>query len=90
MNIVFHVAATVKFNEKLKIAVELNVVAVRRVLEFAKKIRHGVAFVHTSTAYAHTNRCVDLWWLVSPDPIAETASRKLFTLHASIPTSSSK
>lgn len=60
VNILFHVAATVKFNEKLKIAVELNVVAVRRVLEFAKKLRNGVAFVHTSTAYAHTNRdCIE-------------------------------
>lgn len=66
----FHVAATVKFNEKLKytdfcsiltpdrIAVELNVLAVRRVLQFVKQLKHGVAFVHTSTAYAHTNRCV--------------------------------
>jgi hypothetical protein len=39
--------------------------AVHRMIQFVKKLKHGVAFLHTSTAYAHTTRWALVWFLVS-------------------------
>lgn len=56
VSIVLHVAATVKFNEKVKTAVEVNVLVVKRMMEMCRLMRNLVLFIHVSTAYAHTNR----------------------------------
>lgn len=84
VSIILHVAATIKFNERLKcvwsfwcggggggivqsrltsfvsllprLAVKLNVIAVRNMLDFAKSLHECKAFIHISTAYAHVNR----------------------------------
>eukprot|EP00051_Salpingoeca_urceolata_P014934 m.190660 g.190660 ORF g.190660 m.190660 type:complete len:534 (+) comp18238_c0_seq3:853-2454(+) len=56
VSVVIHVAATIKFNEKLKAAVDLNVIAARRIVELARKLKNCRSLVHTSTAYAHTDR----------------------------------
>eukprot|EP00042_Codosiga_hollandica_P041548 m.370617 g.370617 ORF g.370617 m.370617 type:complete len:518 (-) comp56134_c1_seq2:44-1597(-) len=56
VSVVIHSAATVKFTEKIKLAVELNVISVRRMIQLASKFKHLVSYVHVSTAYAHTNR----------------------------------
>ncbi|XP_062917664.1 fatty acyl-CoA reductase 1 isoform X2 [Mobula hypostoma] len=56
INIVFHCAATVRFNETLKDAMQLNVVATRRLLAFAQLMKKLEVFIHVSTAYAHCNR----------------------------------
>ncbi|XP_038663847.1 fatty acyl-CoA reductase 1 isoform X2 [Scyliorhinus canicula] len=56
INIVFHCAATVRFNETLKDAMQLNVVATRQLITFAQLMKKLEVFIHVSTAYAHCNR----------------------------------
>ncbi|KAH0817603.1 hypothetical protein GEV33_005189 [Tenebrio molitor] len=52
-NIVFHVAATVDFNENIKTAYDINVKGTKVLLEFCKKFKHLMSVVHTSTAYVY-------------------------------------
>ncbi|XP_012221713.1 fatty acyl-CoA reductase wat-like [Linepithema humile] len=52
-NIIFHAAATVRFNETLRNAVKINVNGTKQLVLFAKKLSNLKAFVHISTAYAH-------------------------------------
>lgn len=60
VNIVFHAAATVRFDEKLKLALETNVLATNEVLNLCREIENLKAVVHVSTAYANcTNREID-------------------------------
>ncbi|RWS29833.1 putative fatty acyl-CoA reductase-like isoform X2 [Leptotrombidium deliense] len=56
VSIVFHSAATVKFDEALKTSVEFNVLGTRRVIELCHKIKNLVALIHVSSAYANCNR----------------------------------
>jgi len=53
VNIVFHSAATVKFDEDLTKSVAMNVEAVYSLLDICKKIRKLEAVVHVSTAYCN-------------------------------------
>ncbi|XP_018318580.1 fatty acyl-CoA reductase wat [Agrilus planipennis] len=53
INIVFHVAATVRFDEKLKVAVAINVRSVQDVLKMSKEMLNLKAVVHVSTAFAY-------------------------------------
>ncbi|RLU25314.1 hypothetical protein DMN91_001470 [Ooceraea biroi] len=53
VSIVFHVAATVRFDEKLKLAVPINVRSTRDILNLCKEIANLKSFVHVSTAYAN-------------------------------------
>lgn len=53
VSIVFHVAATVRFDEKLKLAVPINVRSTRDILTLCKEITNLKSFVHVSTAYAN-------------------------------------
>ncbi|KAL0858723.1 hypothetical protein ABMA27_011200 [Loxostege sticticalis] len=50
-NIVFHSAACVRFDQKLKDAVNLNTVGTHRVLQLAETMENLEVFVHLSTAY---------------------------------------
>ncbi|CAH1382131.1 unnamed protein product [Tenebrio molitor] len=52
-NIVFHVAATVDFNENIKTAYDINVKGTKALLEFCKKFKNLMSVVHTSTAYVY-------------------------------------
>ena len=54
--VVFHSAATVKFDEELSLSLRMNVVGTGEMLALAKKMQKLEAFVHVSTAYAHCNR----------------------------------
>jgi len=54
--VVIHSAATTKFTENLKLAVEQNMVAVLEVLQLAKKCTKLISMVHVSTAYVAANR----------------------------------
>jgi len=54
VSVVFHSAATIRFDEKLTEAVKLNVVAVQTMLELAKRMQKLEALVHVSTAYCNT------------------------------------
>ncbi|KOX72974.1 hypothetical protein WN51_01342 [Melipona quadrifasciata] len=53
VNIIFHVAAVVRFNEKLRTALNINVKSIKFLLSFAKKLPNLKAFVHVSTAFSH-------------------------------------
>jgi fatty acyl-CoA reductase len=55
-NIVFHSAATLRFDEPLKLAVEMNIIAVAKMIALAKQMRKLDVFVHVSTAYANCDR----------------------------------
>ena len=55
VNIVFHVAATVKFNEPLHVAVNVNTNGTDRVIDLWNELRHPISFVYVSTAYSNAN-----------------------------------
>ncbi|XP_068632586.1 putative fatty acyl-CoA reductase CG5065 [Battus philenor] len=54
--IVVHLAATVRFNEPLKLAMEVNFEGTRRILNLCSRMKSLERLVYVSTAYAHTNR----------------------------------
>ncbi|VDM74942.1 unnamed protein product [Strongylus vulgaris] len=56
VSIVIHSAATVKFDEKLRDAVEMNVMGTTRLVALCHKMKNLVALVHVSTAYANCDR----------------------------------
>ncbi|KAM7341395.1 fatty acyl-CoA reductase wat-like isoform 2-T4 [Cochliomyia hominivorax] len=51
VNIVFHMAATVRFDEKLKVAMQINVKAARDIMLLCKEMRYLKSILHVSTAY---------------------------------------
>ncbi|XP_076277547.1 putative fatty acyl-CoA reductase CG5065 [Lasioglossum baleicum] len=53
VNIVYHLAATVRFDELLKRAVILNTRGTKQMLDLAKEMKHLKLFAHVSTAYCH-------------------------------------
>lgn len=53
INIIFHVAATVNFNEQIKLAYRINVNGTRDVLNLAREIINLQSLIHVSTAYAN-------------------------------------
>ncbi|XP_020291327.1 putative fatty acyl-CoA reductase CG5065 isoform X1 [Pseudomyrmex gracilis] len=53
VEIVFHAAATVRFDELLKKAVLLNTRGTKLMIELAKEMKHLLLFVYISTAYCH-------------------------------------
>ncbi|CAH2001238.1 unnamed protein product [Acanthoscelides obtectus] len=56
VNVVFHSAATVKFDEKLKLSVTINLLGTRRLVELCKRMDHLEALIHVSTAYCNCDR----------------------------------
>lgn len=56
VSVVVHSAATIRFDEPLKRAVRINVVATRRVLELATQLSKLKAFIHVSTAYCNETK----------------------------------
>jgi fatty acyl-CoA reductase len=56
VNVVFHSAATVKFNEDLKNAVILNTLGTKQVLQLCEKMKNLKSFVHVSTAYSNSDK----------------------------------
>ncbi|XP_075988816.1 fatty acyl-CoA reductase wat-like isoform X2 [Anticarsia gemmatalis] len=53
VDIIFHVAATVRFNEPLKMATLINLRGTREAVALGKECKHLKCFNHTSTAFAH-------------------------------------
>ncbi|CAH0383995.1 unnamed protein product [Bemisia tabaci] len=53
VNIIFNVAATVRFDEPIKEAFYINVISLKTILALAKSMSNLKAFVHTSTAFSH-------------------------------------
>eukprot|EP01120_Amphizonella_sp_Union-15-10_P010869 TRINITY_DN4505_c0_g1_i6.p1 TRINITY_DN4505_c0_g1~~TRINITY_DN4505_c0_g1_i6.p1 ORF type:complete len:1140 (-),score=214.44 TRINITY_DN4505_c0_g1_i6:109-3528(-) len=56
IEIVFHLAATINFHERLDLALKINVLAPLKILEICKKMKRLKAFVHVSTAYVNSNK----------------------------------
>jgi fatty acyl-CoA reductase len=56
ISVVFHSAATVKFDEKLKVSINVNLNGTKRLIELCKRMKKLVALVHVSTAYANCER----------------------------------
>lgn len=56
VSIVFHSAATVKFDEPLKRSVDMNVLGTRRLVELCHKMKKLEALIHVSTAYCNCDR----------------------------------
>ncbi|RWS29996.1 fatty acyl-CoA reductase-like protein, partial [Leptotrombidium deliense] len=55
VSVVFHSAASVKFDDPLKECLKFNVLATKSVLELCHQMKKLKAFVHVSTAYAYCN-----------------------------------
>ncbi|CAD5221743.1 unnamed protein product [Bursaphelenchus xylophilus] len=53
VSVVFHCAATVKFDEVLKVAIKMNVIGTQRLIALCHKMQNLVCLVHASTAYAN-------------------------------------
>lgn len=58
VNLVFHCAANVRFDQTLKDAVNLNTNGTHRVLKLAERMKKLLVFTHVSTAYCHCNEDV--------------------------------
>jgi len=53
VSVVFHSAATIKFDEELKKSIAMNVEAVQSLIKLCKKMKKLEALVHVSTAYCN-------------------------------------
>lgn len=53
VNIVYHAAATVRFDEKLKKAVQINIKGTEEVIKLAKECKNLYVLTHISTAYSN-------------------------------------
>ncbi|KYO44734.1 fatty acyl-CoA reductase 1 [Alligator mississippiensis] len=76
VNIVFHCAATIRFDEPLKRALQLNVLGTQRLIELARQMQKLEAFIHISTAYANCNQ-KHIDEIIYPPPVEP---KKLFGL----------
>lgn len=56
VSVVYHSAATVKFDEPLKLSVAINISGTKNIVELCRKMPQLVALVHISTAYANCDR----------------------------------
>ncbi|CAF5050101.1 unnamed protein product, partial [Rotaria socialis] len=65
---VFHSAATVRFQEPLRLAIQMNVASVKKLLALCHKMKKLQSIVHVSTAYANCNRN-DVAEMIYPPPI---------------------
>ncbi|XP_028162032.1 putative fatty acyl-CoA reductase CG5065 isoform X1 [Ostrinia furnacalis] len=54
VSVVFHSAATVKFNEPLEVAMNINFEGTRRIVDLCKGMRKCENFVYISTAFSQT------------------------------------
>ncbi|RZF42062.1 hypothetical protein LSTR_LSTR006655 [Laodelphax striatellus] len=56
VSVVFHSAATVKFDEALKLSVTINMLGTKRLIELCHKMTNLEALIHVSTAYCNCDR----------------------------------
>lgn len=68
VSVVFHAAATVKFDEALKLSLQMNVLGTKRLVELCHKMERLVALIHVSTAYCNCDRG-EVKEMVYPPPI---------------------
>ncbi|KAF2897506.1 hypothetical protein ILUMI_08662 [Ignelater luminosus] len=58
ISIIFHGAASVRFNDSLRKAVIMNTRGTREVIELGYEMKKLEVFLHTSTTYCHTDKAV--------------------------------
>lgn len=68
VSVVFHSGATVRFNEPLKRAVDINVLGTMAVLNLCRKMPKMCALVHLSTAYSNWSK-KEVHEIVYPSPV---------------------
>lgn len=56
VSVVFHSAATVKFDEALKLSVTINMVGTKQLLNLCHRMHNLEALIHVSTAYCNCDR----------------------------------
>lgn len=56
VNVILHIAATVKFDEEIVKSITLNLGGTREALEIAKSCKNLQSFIYVSTAYSHSYR----------------------------------
>ncbi|RZB39608.1 NAD binding 4, Epimerase, and/or 3Beta HSD domain containing protein, partial [Asbolus verrucosus] len=56
VNVIFNIAAVVRFDEKITTATKINVRGARDLLKIAGQCKHLESFVHVGTAYSNCNR----------------------------------
>ncbi|XP_066593573.1 putative fatty acyl-CoA reductase CG5065 [Prorops nasuta] len=56
VSIVFHSAATVKFDEALKLSVTINMLGTKRLVQLCHRMHNLEALIHVSTAYCNCDR----------------------------------
>ncbi|KAJ8956340.1 hypothetical protein NQ318_015078, partial [Aromia moschata] len=82
VNVIFHVAATVRFDEKLKMAVAINVRATQDILRLAGQMPNVKAMIHVSTAFANCIIDTSIEESIYPSPIDY---KKLIMLTENLP-----
>jgi len=55
VNIMIHSAATIRFDEHIKLSLQLNVGGTVKMVELARRVKNLISFIHVSTAYANCN-----------------------------------
>lgn len=71
VNVIFHVAATVRFDEKIRTATAINVQSSIDLTDIARTMPDLKAFVHVSTAYSYPQNKVIEEKFYEPDVTAE-------------------
>lgn len=56
VSVVFHSAATVKFDEALKLSVTINILGTKRLVHLCHSMKNLEALIHVSTAYCNCDR----------------------------------
>ncbi|XP_046615044.1 fatty acyl-CoA reductase wat-like isoform X1 [Neodiprion virginianus] len=74
-SIVFHVAATVRFDEQLKYAVAINVNGTKEVLDMCRSMYNLKSVVYVSTAYSNCNRSIIEEKIYSPPISGDTLGK---------------
>ncbi|XP_064634535.1 fatty acyl-CoA reductase 1-like isoform X2 [Lineus longissimus] len=68
VNVVFHSAATVKFDDSLRVSAEMNLLGVRKILKLCHQMTNLDVLVHVSTAYANCDQ-KSIKEVIYPPPI---------------------
>ncbi|XP_048487959.1 fatty acyl-CoA reductase wat-like [Plutella xylostella] len=68
VNIIYHAAATVRFEEPIKLAILTNVRGTREMIELAKNTKNLRAFVHVSTAFTNCKK-IEVFEKFYPSPV---------------------
>ena len=53
VNLIFHNASNVKFEERMKLALKINVLGTMEIINLAKQCKNLQGFMYVSTAYSH-------------------------------------